>query len=80
MAKSYNNLALNYRDKGEYDDAIKWMKDAEEIFKTSNTSINELALLYFNLGNVYKKKGDNYEAKENYEKCIKSREQSKPVK
>ena len=68
IAASYNNLGLAYADKGEYEQAINYLKQALKIYeKAYEQSPNHpnIAMSYNNLGNAYADKGE-YEQAINY--------------
>ncbi|MDD3051155.1 MAG: sigma 54-interacting transcriptional regulator [Candidatus Cloacimonetes bacterium] len=51
LAYIYNNMSINYRSLGEFDEALKCVKKSIEINKTNND--NNLAYSYLNLANIY---------------------------
>lgn len=57
LASVYTNLAISYENIGNYTEAIKYAKEAEEIDKLYDTAM--LTVDYINLGQLFLKKGDS---------------------
>ncbi|MEM9549029.1 MAG: CHAT domain-containing tetratricopeptide repeat protein [Bacteroidota bacterium] len=67
-SNSLNNLASLQSDLGEYENAIKGYRIAAEIDKEDN--IEDLLLIYNNIGKCYEKQGDIEEAIVFYKKAL----------
>ena len=81
VATNYRNLALLYRKKGDYDNTIKYYKEALKIRrKWLGKKDPKVISSYKNLGMFYEYKGDYETAQKYYKKAMDMTKQSKQSK
>ena len=70
MATTYNNMALVYDNKGEYDRALEYYEKCIDIqTAVLGEKHPDLARTFNNMAVVYNKKGEYNRALEHYGKC-----------
>jgi len=72
---TYNNLGTQYNKKGYPDIALKYFEKARE--KSREVGYEEYPAVYYNMGNVYKKKNMFYKAMNAYKKAIQRKQDYK---
>ncbi|CAF5003981.1 unnamed protein product, partial [Rotaria sp. Silwood1] len=81
IATSYNNIGLVYKDKGDYDNALDYCKQALDIWKqTLPEEHPDIASSYNNIGLIYQDKGDYDNALDCYKKAHDIWKQTLPEK
>ena len=80
IAASYSNIGKLCRTFGDYDEGIRYLRKAEELFKLApKKNQKKIARTYLSIGHQYRDKKEYREALENYYSFLKIFNQSPPA-